>query len=196
MSAFLKVCYGTLVAGVFVLSVIYLRGGPEATGNIRVLSRLDEYTKASNPTIPNTIPTFLMQAGSTGVLAGEPTRSADNSTEAPIPLSAISPLNEAEVRKGFCTARLTTLVRQQYPGTYDSIPDAELEKSVLKLHPEYRDRLCVLPVWVEATPHDIVKYVVVQQSRFAVPSAVLLWASLITAGVAIAVLVVYNRLSA
>ena len=67
MSAFTKVAYVTSVAGVFVVSVIYLRGDILPTGDIRVTSRLDEYTRASNPNVPNTIPTFLMQPGSTGI---------------------------------------------------------------------------------------------------------------------------------
>src|SRR5712691_3978921 len=132
MSNFLKLCYALTVAGVFVVSVIYLRGNaPGPTGNIRITSRLDEYTRAANPTMPNTIPTFLMQHGSTGIVSAEWTPAIDNPTAPPppIPVETVKPVNEAELRKGFCTASLTRLVRQQYPGIYEDLTDEELVKS-------------------------------------------------------------------
>ena len=196
MSNFLKLCYALTVAGVFVVSVIYLRGdGPAPTGNIRIISRLDEYTRAANPIMPNTIPTFLMQRGSTGIVSAEWTPAIDNSTEAPpIPVETVKPVNEVELRKGFCTASITRLVRQQYPGIYDDLADEELVKSVLKQHPEYKDRVCILPVWVDATPHEIVKYEVEPQSPLAIPRKVLIYASAITAVFAIAAFVALSRL--
>lgn len=35
--------------------------------------------------------------------------------------------------------QLAALVRQKYPGSYDDLPDADLEKAVLAKHPEYQD---------------------------------------------------------
>ncbi|OFW27218.1 MAG: hypothetical protein A3H97_22910 [Acidobacteria bacterium RIFCSPLOWO2_02_FULL_65_29] len=262
MGIVLKAGFVTAVAAVFAGSVLLLRGGAAETGGeIRVLSRLDEYTRASNPSIANTIPTFLMQAGRTGILPpptapapdatlapGAPTATAPPATappatappaaappaaappaaappaaaalgtgtgtppgapapapaggeqpagpvpEAPIPVSAVRPLDEVELQKGFCTATLSRLVRQQYPGTYDGIPDAQLEKTLLKQRPEYKGRLCILPVWIDADPHDIVKYEV-RQDVAAIPQVVWLWSGLIAAGFAVAGIVAYKRLS-
>lgn len=251
-NSMLKALYLAAVAAVFAGSVYVLRGGPDETrGNVRVLSRLDEYT-TSNPTTTNTIPAFLMLPGKIGVLSIEaapapeaipagaatpapgaapssppaaatappastvagakpstpstsspgaiatPAAGAEPPVEpvadAPIPVSAIKPINEAELQKGFCTATLPRLVRQQYPGTYDDIPDADLEKQLLKLHPDYKGRLCVLPVWIAAKPHDIVKYEV-SRDALAIPQTVWLWSGLIAAGFAVALLVAYRRLS-
>lgn len=252
MGIVLKAGFVAAVAAVFAGSVLLLRGGAAETGGeIRVLSRLDEHTRASNPSIANTIPTFLMQAGRTGILppptpptpdasptptgappattapaavaatpstTGAPTASAapaadglprggpasatspaggalpaEPTPETPIPISAVRPLDEVELQKGFCTATLPRLVRQQYPGTYDGIPDAQLEKILLKQRPEYKGRLCVLPVWIDADPHDIVKYEV-SQDVAAIPGTVWLWSGLIAAGFAGAGFVAYKRL--
>ncbi len=195
MSNFLKLCYALAVAGVFAVSVIYLRGSaPGPTGNIHILSRLDDYTRAANPTIVNTIPTFLMQRGNVGIVSGEWTP-IDNAEPPPIPVETVKPVNEVELRKGFCTASLTRLVREQYPGVYDDLADEELVKSVLKQHPEYKDRVCILPVWVVATPHEIVKYEVEPQSPLAIPRSVLIYASAITAVFAVAAFIALRRLT-
>lgn len=253
MGIVLKAGFVAAVAAVFAGSVLLLRGGASGTGGeIRVLSRLDEYTRASNPSVVNTIPTFLMQAGRTGILpptppapdatlsttgappagappaAGATTASttgapaagtapaaggssppggpasatspaggvlpAEPAPDAPIPVSAVRPLDEVELQKGFCTATVSRLVRQQYPGTYDGIPDAQLEKTLLKQRPEYKGRLCILPVWIDADPHDIVKYEV-RQDVAAIPRTVWLWSGLIAIGFAVAVVVAYKRLS-
>jgi hypothetical protein len=193
------------IAGLVVVFFLAVRllpgseGGPQ--GNIRIVSRLDEYTRQSNPQIANTIPTFLTQPGQLGAVPPDPAapapaaapdaapvavanaaaaETASNPThtgstaapaaganavsEEPSPAARVlttrdvKPVDEIELQKGFCTATLVKLVRQQYPGSYDNIPDEELEKTLLDTRPEYRDRVCVLPVWIEAHPHDIVKY--------------------------------------
>ena len=41
---------------------------------------------------------------------------------------------------------------------YERIPDDQLEQSVLVKHPEYRDKLCAMPAWMDASAHDIIKY--------------------------------------
>jgi hypothetical protein len=160
---------------VFFVSVRLLPGtGDAPQGNIRIVARLDDYTRKSNPRIANTIPTFLTQPGRLGAVpptaaaAPEGVVADPASGEAPAAEPAapppvltthdITPVNEVELQKGFCTATLVGLIRQRYPGSYDHMPDAELEKTVLETRPEYRDRVCVLPVWITADPRDIVKY--------------------------------------
>ena len=166
-------------------------------GNIRVLSRLDEYTKRSSPDIANTVPTFLTQPGLLGVLpAAAPL--PEGGSEAPTPrvftTSDIKPINQAELQEGYCTASLSRLVRQQFPGSYDDIPDKELEQTVIAKRPEYKDRLCQLPVWVDAAPSDIVKYEVEPSSGPARGGARLLWAGMITAAIGAVAFAVYWRL--
>jgi hypothetical protein len=93
--------------------------------------------------VANSIPGFLALRGRVGIVEGP---------------STIKDLSEAELQKGICSASLPLLIRQQYPGTYDGWKDADLERTVLAKHPEYRDALCILPTWIDAAPHDIVKY--------------------------------------
>ena len=198
MSAFWKIAYVVLVLGVFAGSVVFLRGdNPPPTGNIRITARLDEYTRKSNPSVPNTIPTFLMLPGSVGIVPSNSSAqpSAGGAEAPPIPAESVKPVNEAELKKGFCTASTTVLIRQQYPGVYDDVPDADLMKSVLKQHPEYRDRICILPVWIDATPHDIVKYETTSTSPFALPPRILYMASGVTLAFAIALGVLISTLS-
>src|SRR5262245_47162607 len=63
---------------------------------------------------------------------------AEPPSDQPILITDIKPIVETELQKGYCTASLTKLVRQRYPGTYEGIADEDLEKSVLKQHPEYK----------------------------------------------------------
>ena len=166
-------------------------------GNIRVLSRLDEYTKRSSPDVANTVPTFLSQPGLLGVLpaaAPLPEGGSEAFTPRMFTTNDIKPINQAELQKGFCTASLSRLVRHQFPGSYDDIPDKELEQTVLAKHPDYKDRLCQLPVWVDAAPSDIVKYEVEPPSRPASGGARLVWAGLITAAIGAVAFAVYWRL--
>src|SRR5712691_8183186 len=106
-------------------AVMLSRGERPKTGaDVRVLSRLDDYTRSAGPGVRNTIPAFLAAPGRVGVMeGGSPT---------------IKDLSEAELRKGTCSPSVALLVRQQYPGEYDDWPDAKLERAVVAKHPEYR----------------------------------------------------------
>jgi hypothetical protein len=183
MNTFAKLGYLVSVAAVFAASVYFLRGdAPPPTGNIRVAARLDEFTRA-NPDSENTIPGFLGSPGRLGVAPA--TAPGDPNEAPPIPVESVKPISESDLKQGFCTASTIRLIRLQYPGLYDDIPDPDLMKSVLKQHPEYRDRICVLPVWVTAQPHDIVKYSLASVSSSTIPRSVLYYASGITVGFAI-----------
>lgn len=187
------------LAMVFVASAMLLPapdvGDPQ--GNIRILARLDEYTRNSNPRIGNTLPTFLTQAGRLGVVPAQSSNGleeqADRSQE-PLTTEDITAISEVELQKGFCTATLPRLVRQQFPGSYDHIPDDQLEKTVLEKRPEYKDRVCVFPVWIAADPHNIVKYEVEAPGPLAVNLRKWAWAALITSAFGLLWLVVYRRL--
>lgn len=98
-----------------------------------------------------------------------------------------------ELQKGYCTASLTKLVRQRYPGTYEGIPDAELEKSVLKQRPEYKGRICVFPAWITASPHTIVKYEIERGVRV-MPPSIWIWSAAIATAFGFALLVAYKQL--
>lgn len=189
MSAGAKVVYIVSVIAVFIVSVIFLRGSAPAppTGNIHIVSRLDEFTRSADPDVENTIPAFLQQPGSVGIIPADASGEAGAAEPPAIPVETVKPVNEAELRKAFCTPTLTRLIRQQYPGMYDDIADGDLVKQVLKTRPEYQDRVCVLPVWMPM-PRYIVKYQVDSQalSRLAIPRTTLMWAAGITAAFAIA----------
>ena len=131
--------------------------------DIHVLSRLDEHTTNAGSRMRNTIPSFLALPGKLGVLESEvapsPTRPGDPVTTS----SIVKEIKEVELQKGICSPNLPLLVRQQFPGSYDDWPDDKLERTVLKTHPEYRGKLCVLPAWIDVNPHDIVKYELVRR---------------------------------
>lgn len=170
-------------------------------GNVRVLARLEDYTKSRDQKFGNTIPTFLLLPGKLGVLIAEAAPNAEPAPDLPepaedsVPQEAIQPLSESELQKGFCTPNVSRLVRQQYPGAYDDMSDAELQKRVLAKRPEYKDRLCVLPVWIATAPRNIVKYELVP-AAFTIRGPVGPWAVLATAAFAIVALNVYYRLLA
>jgi len=126
---------------------------PKAPAKIKVLRRLDEFTKNAGPKVRNAIPAFLSIPGRIGVL--EPNE--DDAGAVPV-IRHIKEISEVELAKGICSPSVPVLIRSLYPGAYDNWPDAKLERTVLAKHPEYRDKLCILPLWIEATPHDIVKY--------------------------------------
>jgi hypothetical protein len=170
MNRLLLAGFVAALAIVFVATALLMPESAETPqGTVRVLARLDEYTRQSHPRIQNTLPTFLQHRGQLGALPAESVGSADG--EIPVvPLEPearvykttdILPVDEAELKKGFCTATLPQLVRQQFPGSYDSLTDEELEKTLLETRPEYKDKVCVFPIWVTTDPHDIVKYEVV-----------------------------------
>lgn len=104
----------------------------------------------------------------------------------------VKPISESELQKGFCTASLTALVRQRYPGTYDSIPDSELQNGVLKQHPEYKGRLCVFPAWITASPHTIIKYEI-ERAVIAMPPSIWIWSGGFAAVFGILLLLAYKR---
>jgi hypothetical protein len=119
---------------------------PVSASDVHVVARLEDFTRAADPALPDTIPAFLALGGQLGGLVEDmPGR------------AALVPVTETELHKGYCTASLARLVRRQYPGSYDELSDDELQKRVLSAHPEYADRVCVLPAWVPS-PHEIVKY--------------------------------------
>ena len=152
---------------------------PPTQADITVLSRLDDHTKQAGPRTANTIPTFLTRPGKVGALE------ADG--------RGVTEISELELNKGFCSPTIATLVRQQFPGSYDDWPDDKLEETVLVKHPEYRDRLCVLPVWISASPHDIVKYELRPRAAFALEPRALLWALVAAAGFAVAMANAFYR---
>jgi hypothetical protein len=156
------VVVGGLVAALAVLLMIRRREEPPREGNIRIVARLDEFTKG-HPNLDNSIPSFLAGSGTLGIVPVQANAEAGASRAQPaLTTRDVKPLEVVELEKGICTAVLTRLVRQQYPGEYDSIPDAQLEKIVLQKRPEYRGRLCAFPVWITADPHEIVKYEVLR----------------------------------
>jgi hypothetical protein len=166
--------------GVFLVSSLALAGGAALTalnrsagGNtreVRILARLDDYTRVQAPSVADTIPGFLQLPGDLGWVPRAPDipvalRDAlpqaavtDEGRRDVVAFGAITPLPEAELRKGFCTPTLATYVRQRFPGSYDAFSDADLEKRVLVKYPEYKERRCELPAWIGAGPHEIVKF--------------------------------------
>jgi hypothetical protein len=190
MRPLLAAAFIAVLVVVFFLAVRLLpQSSREARPNIRIVSRLDEYTRNSNPQVANTIPTFLAQPGALGVVAMPAASTEDGAEEAtPAPTFTtgdVKPINEAELQKGFCTPSLASLVRQQYPGSYDNIPDTQLEKTVIETRPEYLDRVCVLPVWMPA-PQEIVKYEVASAGPMAIGWPRLMVAALFTAAFGLA----------
>jgi hypothetical protein len=180
-------------------------------GEARILARLDEHTRAQATAVKDTIPTFLLRPGLLGTLPAPeatvavalPSTPASTAVATPatepelISLSAIKPLNETELRKGFCTPTLPSLIRQRFPGSYDAMPDAELEKRVLAKYPEYRNRICDLPAWIGAEPHEIIKYEPVATEASIMP-VLPPWAmaTLVTLAMALVTLNVYYRVVA
>jgi hypothetical protein len=151
---------------------------PRIPQNTKSMLRLDDFTRYANRTARNTMPAFLALPGDVGTL------SADG--------SAINEIDENQLRNVVCTPSLALLVRQEFPGYYEQIQDDQLERAVLKRHPEYRDRLCALPAWLDATPRDIIKYQLKPLPPFRM--SVVLWSILAVGGYVIAVLNVYYRL--
>jgi hypothetical protein len=124
------------------------------------------------------MPAFLALPGDVGAL------SADG--------AAIKDIDENELKHVVCAPTLAALVRQEFPGFYERIPDNRLEQAVLEKHPDYRGRLCALPAWMDATPHDIIKY----QLKPLPPlrASVVLWSMLFVAAFVVVVLNAYYRL--
>jgi hypothetical protein len=151
--AAIRAALGTGLVLVVVISRLAFASAP--LGSVHVIRSLDDHTRRHAQDADNAIPSFLDLPGTLGIVTGGDRPAADDRLHAS---SAVVPLSEVELLKGFCTGRLAHLVRQQYPGSYGDIADAELEQMVLERHPQYRDRICVLPAWIDATPQQIVKY--------------------------------------
>lgn len=165
-------------------SVLGPTEAPRRSEDFRVLGRLDDYTRLVGQKTSNAIPGFLAMAGRVGVLDDTSSR------------EAVTEIAGSELLKGFCSASVVTLIRQQFPGSYDNWSDADLEKTVLDKHPEYKDRLCVLPAWIDATPHNIIKF---EAQAAAVPTSQprrLLLTILTTLGFGLVLLNIYYRVIA
>jgi hypothetical protein len=162
---------------------------PPTQRTVRIVARLADYTRSVSPSVANTIPSFLAQPGLLGILeAGDPGAPHDAGST-----HTVKALSEGELQKGFCSPTVALLVRQQFPGSYDGLSDAELERMVLAKYPEYRTKLCVLPPWIDATPDDIIKYETTE-AAFARQPRVMAWALLVTAAVVMGLLNVYYRI--
>jgi hypothetical protein len=137
---------GVLVVAAAMIAVTHQDPLPRRD-NIQILSTLDEFTRDAEPTAPNTIPAFLEQPGSVGLLG--PSARPDEPVKA---------LDTADLREGFCSPSLARQIRHQYPGFYDAWPDETLEHLALEKYPEMRDQRCTLSYKVDASPVGIVKY--------------------------------------
>lgn len=213
-----KIGFAVAILIAFAISAKVLRDRlPEAQGIVKIVARLDEHTIKAGPEVRNTIPSFLELPGEVGILpdpvapppsaatpgapepgsGATPDASPPPAPEAPgdqaLLITDIKPLAETELQKGYCTSSLTALVRQRYPGTYDGMADADLEKSVLKQHPEYKGRLCVFPAWITASPHTIIKYEV-ERGVTAIPPSIWIWSGGIAALFGVALLVAYKQM--
>jgi hypothetical protein len=176
----LKVIVAVGATTVCALTVWMLNRGelPRIPKNTSSILRLDDFTRNSDHTVRDTMPAFLALPGDVGTLSADGT--------------AISDLNENELRNVTCTPSLAVLIRQEFPGYYERIPDAQLEQSVLQKHPEYRDRLCTVPAWMDATPHDIIKYRL--KPLAPLRASVVLWSMSLMAAFVLVVLNMYYRL--
>jgi len=171
------VALGAVCTFVLTVSLLNRGGPPRIAGNTSSIIRLDDFTRNAQRT-RNTMPAFLALPGELGTL------SADG--------SAINEIDETDLRNIVCSPRPAMLVRQEFPGYYERIPDDQLERSVLKKHPEYRGRLCSLPAWIDATPHDIIKYQLKPLPMFRL--SVVLWSTLTSVTFIVIALNIYYRL--
>jgi hypothetical protein len=173
-------------AAVFAFTGSMLKSGEGAqrARDVRVLGRLDDYTKLVGPKVRNSIPGFLAMQGRLGLI------------DPASPTASVTDIPEGELQKGFCSASVASLIRQQYPGSYDTWKDADLEKTVLIKHPDYKNKMCILPAWIDGAPHDIVKYEGEIESSNVSHSRTLLLTTLATAAFALVFLNVYYRLIA
>jgi hypothetical protein len=143
-------------AAVFVAAVVMMAGYTSSwphrelartRENVEVVARLEEFTRDAGPKASNTIPAFLELNGTLGSLSAQ---GADD--------DAIGGVNQAELERGLCSLNLARQIRHQYPGYYERWSDARLERVVLQKYPQYRDRICVVSIRVDAVAADIVKY--------------------------------------
>ena len=153
---------------------------PPTHGNIEVLTRLDEFTRAAGSP-ENTIPRFLASPGT--LAATEPS--------AP-PTQLVKTIDEAHLRSGFCSSSIARLVRHEHPGFYDGWQDEKLERAVVERLPEYRHRLCAISYQVDALPADIVKYQLRARSM-GEWAGLVAWTLLVPATFAALCLLIYYR---
>jgi len=152
----------------------------------------DPSAAASSATPAGSASTAAAPAASTPAPEAAAPPATEPSSDQPILITDIKPIAETELQKGYCTSSLTKLIRQRYPGTYEGIPDEDLEKSVLKQHPEYKGRICVFPAWITASPHTIIKYEVVRGVK-AIPPTIWLWSGGIAAVFGVALLAAHKK---
>jgi len=151
---------------------------PRIPTNTTSIVRLDDFTRRASHDERNAMPAFLALPGDIGAL------SADG--------SSIREVDENSLKNVVCAPSLAVLVRQEFPGYYERIPDDRLEQLVLAKHPDYRDRLCALPPWMDASAHDIIKYQLKPLPPFR--ASVLLWSILSLMAFVVVVLNIYYRL--
>jgi hypothetical protein len=120
---------------------------PPTRANVEILTKLEDYTRNAGTTAGNIIPAFLALPGTIGVL--EPEMTADDQ---------LKPLQDEDLRQGFCSANIAKQIRYEYPGFYESWPDEKLVRVVLEKYPHYQDRVCILPSSIGVSPDDVVKY--------------------------------------
>jgi hypothetical protein len=144
----LKTLFVTVVSVAGWALVAFTHGAlPPRRDHVEILSTLDAHTRNAGADATNTIPDFLSLPGATGIIE-----------RSMAPTDLLKEISEAELRQGFCSQSVARQIRYQYPGFYESWPDAKLESLVLEKYPEYRDRVCVLSSRIDASPDEIVKY--------------------------------------
>jgi hypothetical protein len=144
---FFKGIFALSVAGVLALTASdTFQELPPTHQNVEVLARLDEVTRAAGSP-ENTIPAFLALSGRLAAIE-----------RAAAPTQPVKTIDEADLRRGFCSSSLARLVRHEHPGFYDEWPDEKIERAITERLPESRHRLCAISYEVEALPADIVKY--------------------------------------
>jgi hypothetical protein len=168
---------GAIAAGALTVWLLGRGELPRIPANTRTMLRLEDYTRSANSSVRNTMPPFLALPGDLGAIA------ADG--------QSIKQIEEHELSGVVCAPSLAVLVRQEFPGYYDQMADDKLEEAVLEKHPDYRDKLCALPAWMDVTPHDIIKYEMKPLPAFR--TSVLLWSALTVASVVMLLLNLYYR---
>ena len=169
-----------LLAAIRIFSVTHTTP-PRSIDYIRIVARLDDYTREA-PDSPNAIPAFLALPGSLGAL-GRSAAAAD----------VVKSIDEGELQRGLCSTNIARLVRHEYPGFYEHWTDEALQRVVVAKHPEYQERLCVLPTFVGAGPDAIIKYEMKPRSALARHAAPALWAAVLAIAIATALLNLYYR---
>jgi hypothetical protein len=155
---------------------------PPTGENVEIVATLEGHTKHAGAAVGNAIPGFLALPGTLAVL--EPTMTRKD---------LLTPLSEADLEKGFCSASLAKQIRYEFPGFYENWPDNRLERVALEKYPEFQDRLCVLPSQLGVGQDDVVKY---RLRARTIIEWTILWSrtALITGLFAMVLLNVYYRL--